>query len=120
MAFQANTGNLIVFGTGRSVDTGQRMKAGTSPSIAASPKGGFEVAFQANDGNLYTYNSVTGPANLRQGMDNTTSPSRAALAGGGYETAFQANTADLKVCSDAGKARTDQAVDPDTINNIDG
>jgi hypothetical protein len=51
------------------------MKAATSPSVAASATGGYQVAFQANTGNLYTYNSVTGAANLQQGMDNTTSPS---------------------------------------------
>lgn len=75
MAFQANTGNLIVFGTGGNTNTGQGMKAGTSPAIAAAPAGGFQAAFQANTGNLYTFNSVSGPANLQPGMDNNTSPS---------------------------------------------
>ena len=105
-AFQANTGNLIVFGDGGDLNTQQGMMAGTSPSIAASPTGGFEVAFQANNGYLYTYNSSSGAANLLQGMMAGTSPSIAALAGGGYEEAFQANTGVLIVFGNGGDANT--------------
>ena len=67
--------------------------AGTSPSIAAMGSA-FEVAFQANTGDLYTYSSTSGAANLEQGMKAGTSPSIAAVTGG-YEIAFQANTGDL-------------------------
>lgn len=55
MAFQANTGELIVLGTAGSINIQQEMMPGTSPAIAASPKGGYKVAFQANNGNLYSY-----------------------------------------------------------------
>ena len=52
----------------------QGMKAGTSPAIAASPQGGYEVAFQANTGNLFTYGGA-GAGDHSQGMMAGTSPS---------------------------------------------
>ena len=72
--------------------------------------GGFEVAFQANTGNLYTYSSVSGTANLSQGMKAGTSPAIAALPGGGYEEAFQANTGNLIVYGSAGNKNTEQGM----------
>ena len=55
--------------------------------------GSYEVAFQANNGSLYTY-SPSGPSKLTLGMMPGTSPSIAAVTGG-YEIAFQANTGTL-------------------------
>ena len=68
------------------------MKAGTSPSIAASPNGGIQVAFQANTGYLWEQTPQTGGINQGYAMAGGTSPSITALAAGGYETAIQANT----------------------------
>jgi hypothetical protein len=67
----------------------------TAPYLELKPPSGFEAAFQANTGDLWTYSSASGAANLKQGMKAGTSPGIAALATGGFETAFQANTGDL-------------------------
>jgi hypothetical protein len=50
------------------------MLAGTSPSIAALPSGGYEVAFQANTGNLWTVGSADN-GDHKLGMLAGTSPS---------------------------------------------
>jgi precorrin-6B methylase 2 len=69
------------------------MMPGTSPSITALTSGGYEVAFQANNGVLWTVGSGPGSNNedWNLGMAGGTSPSITALHGGGYEVAFQAN-----------------------------
>jgi len=73
MAFQANTGNLVTFGSAGNANTGQGMLAGTSPGIAASGNG-FKIAFQANNGRLYTYSNLEGARATDQGMKAGTSP----------------------------------------------
>jgi hypothetical protein len=71
------------------------MAGGTSPSITQLPNGGYEAAFQANTGNLWTAQSgASGGTNLSQGMMAGTSPS-ITVQSGGYEIAFQANTGNL-------------------------
>jgi hypothetical protein len=50
------------------------MKPGTSPSITAMPNGGWEAAFQANDGSLWVVGSSDNRA-LGLGMAAGTSPS---------------------------------------------
>jgi CHAP domain len=79
---------------------------------------GYEVAFQANTGNLYTFSSASGPGNLSQGMKAGTSPSITALAGGGYEEAFQANTGNLIVYGSGGNINTGQGMMPGTSPSI--
>jgi len=55
----------------------------------------LEVAFQANTGDLYTYNPATnGSQNIGLGVAAYTSPAIADLPGGGFEVAFQANGTD--------------------------
>jgi hypothetical protein len=76
-------------------NTLQGMASGTSPSIAGLSNGQFEIAFQANNGNLYIYNSSSGPASTGQGMAAGTSPSITALSNGQFEIAFQANNGNL-------------------------
>jgi hypothetical protein len=68
--------------------------ARTSPSIVALPAGGFEVAFQANTGALWTVGAAGNTA-WSLGMRAGTSPSIAALPAGGFEVAVQTNTGDL-------------------------
>jgi cell wall-associated NlpC family hydrolase len=63
--------------------------------------GGFEVAFQANTGSLWSV-GASNHGNWSQGMMAGTSPSITALSGGGYEMAFQANTGDLITIGSAG------------------
>lgn len=96
VAFQANTGAMISFGDGGGWNTGQGMKAGTSPSYTRLNDGRMLMAFQANTGNLI----VVGPdggVNTQQGMMAGTSPSIAASPSGGYRVAFQANNGSLYV-----------------------
>lgn len=80
------------------------MKLGTSPSIARLSNGTYQVAFQANDGQLYTRNSsANGTAtNLGLGMGNTSSPRIAAKSAGGWQIAFLANTTTLFTTDSAG------------------
>jgi N-acetylmuramoyl-L-alanine amidase len=63
-------------------------------SAGGSTVPGFEVAFEANTGALWTVGSALNE-NWALGMKAGTSPSIAALAGGGFEVAFEANTGAL-------------------------
>jgi len=108
MAFQANTGNLVTFGSAGNANTGQGMLAGTSPGIARAASG-YQMAFQANTGNLITFGSA-GNANTGQGMLAGTSPGIAA-SGNGFKIAFQANNGRLYTYSNLEGARaTDQGM----------
>jgi hypothetical protein len=74
------------------VNTGLGMMPGTSPAISVSASGYVEIAFQANNGVLWTVDDagVGHPTGL--GMDHASSPSITALPSGAFEIAFQANT----------------------------
>jgi hypothetical protein len=84
---------------------------------AIGSSNGFEGAFQANTGNLYTYSSASGPANTQQGMMAGTSPSITAVSGG-YEEAFQANTGNLILFGAAGDINTGQGMMKGTSPSI--
>jgi hypothetical protein len=73
------------------------MLAGTSPSIAAMPSGGYEIAYQTSDGVLGTVSPTGHVDGLGLGMAPGTSPSIAAQPSGKWEIAFQANTGQLWV-----------------------
>jgi hypothetical protein len=77
----------------------------TAPYLELKTPSGFEAAFQANTGDLWTYSSASGASNLEQGMKAGTSPAIAAVTGG-YEIAFQANTGALFVVGAAKNAGT--------------
>jgi N-acetylmuramoyl-L-alanine amidase len=70
------------------------MRAQTSPTITALAGGGFEMAFQANTGELWTVGSA-GNRNWGLGMRAQTSPTITALAGRGFEIALQASSGQL-------------------------
>ena len=91
VAFQANTGSLWSWGSDVHGDWGQKMMAGTSPSITALSGGGYEMAFQTNAGSLITVGSA-GTGNWGLGMKAGTSPSITGLSNGSFEVAFQADT----------------------------
>jgi len=60
--------------------------------------GGYDIAFQANTGDLWEVGSgpgAIGTGNWKLGMKAGTSPAIATTPGGGYDIAFQANTGDL-------------------------
>jgi len=79
------------------------MSPGTSPAIAGLAGGGYEVAFEANTGSLWTV-GIAGNKNWGLGMSPGTSPAIAGLAGGGYEVAFEANTTSLSTVGSAGNS----------------
>jgi hypothetical protein len=104
IAIQGRNGHLWSVGADPGSDNhgdwGLGMKAGTSPAITGLPAGpglssnGYEMAFQANTGILWTA-GTEGTQNLGLGMMADTSPAIAAVdtgIGEGYEAAFQANT----------------------------
>jgi hypothetical protein len=94
VAFQANTGSLWSMGSDLHGDWGQKMMAGTNPSITALSGGGYEMAFQTNAGTLTTIGSA-GNNNWKLGMKAGSSPSITGLSNGSFEVAFQANTGNL-------------------------
>jgi hypothetical protein len=94
MAFQNNNATLVTnFTLAGGEGTGQGMLAATSPSIAKLPSGGYQSAFQANSGALYTWGPA-GKASTGQAMAPSTSP---AIAGrsGGYQVAYQSSAGHL-------------------------
>jgi len=93
IAFQSGSGKLAGYPSA----TGPKVRAGTSPSIAA-----YEIAFQTPKGSLEIYSVATRQTTTTgQTMEAGTSPSIAALTGGGYAVAFQTGTGFLDVYSSA-------------------
>jgi cell wall-associated NlpC family hydrolase len=81
---------------------GVRRFAGTSTATGSTaPSNGYEVAFQANTGNLWTVGTDQ-HGDWGLGMMPGTSPAITRLTTGGYEVAFQANTGNLWVAGAAG------------------
>ena len=91
------------------------MKSFTATAAASSS--GYEVAFQANSGNLWTVGSA-GNAAWPLGMMANTASSIASLAGGGQEAAFQANTGNLWTVGSAGNAAWPLGMMPGTSPSI--
>jgi hypothetical protein len=105
VAFQNNSFNLLESSVSNT-DTFQGMLAGTSPSVAALPGGGYAVAFQNNLSNLSISYSKGGGVNTILGMAKGTSPSIVALPGGGYEVAAEASSDQLWTYSSATETGT--------------
>ena len=55
-------------------DTGLGMDAVTSPAITAAPSGSPEIAFQANNNDLYYYTPANSNRDTGLGMETDTSP----------------------------------------------
>jgi CHAP domain len=82
------------------------------------PTGGaYEMAFQANTGNLFSIGSDR-HGDWQQGMMAGTSPSITALSNGGYEMAFQANTGSLITVGTAGGTNWQQGMMQGTSPSI--
>ena len=94
LAFQANTTGLWASSNDTGGFLGQYLAAGTSPSIAPLPGGGFEGAFQNSNGLLEVFGTALA-FNTQAGMMPGTSPSIAVNSSGVYQVAFQANTGAL-------------------------
>ena len=101
-AFQNSSGYLSLNGSAGNVNTPLGMMAGTSPSITTLTNGSYVVAFQANNGYLWTYSPAAGGTQIPLGMMSCTSPSIAALANGSYVVAFAARNSHVWIYSSAG------------------
>jgi hypothetical protein len=77
-----------------SVQFGPALAPGTSPSIAKVGTNGYEVAYQATNGDLSILGSL-GTGDLHLGMMAGTSPAITIRATGDYEIAMQDNTGEL-------------------------
>ena len=78
---------------------------------------GYEMAFEANTGNLWSVGSDN-HGDWQQGMMPGTNPSITALTGGGYEMAFQANTGSLITIGAAGNKNWQLGMMPGTSPSI--
>ena len=88
----------------------------TPPGYAG---GGWESAFQANDGSLWIVGGDNkGAMNL--GMATGTSPSVGRLSGGGWQTAFQANDNTLWIVGKDNKGAMNLGMKPATSPSITG
>ena len=90
----------------------------TSPDVAVSG-GSYQIAFQANTGDLWTRTSSLGSPwsnvvykDTGLGMKAGTSPSVVAQATGGFQIAFQANTGILWTDGVAGRYKLFYGMDP--------
>jgi hypothetical protein len=95
------------------------MRPGTAPAITALAGGGYEVAFEANTGSLWTVGTA-GSGNWSLGMWPKTGPAISGLAGGGYEVAFEANTGSLWTVGTAGFWNWKLGMQPGTSPSIVG
>ena len=78
-------------------------------SGATTPGGGWDVAFQANTGELWEVGNGAGSLTagaLKLGMMPGTSPAIATTPGGGWDIAFQANTGELWEVGNGGGSLT--------------
>ncbi len=122
IAFQGASGNeLVLLGVAGNFATGLGMAAGTNPSIATSPLGGYDTAFQANTGHLWTYSNGKYEEFLpAQGIKSGTSPS-IAPHGEGYEIAFQGSGSDeLVLLGVGGNIATGAGMRSDSSPSIGG
>jgi beta-glucosidase-like glycosyl hydrolase len=100
VALQTSTNDLSTLGS-QNKDWMLGQAAGTSPSVGAFLAGGYQLAFQARTGALWTVGSA-GNTNWNLGIRAGTSPTISALPTGGFEVAFQANTGALWTVGSAG------------------
>jgi hypothetical protein len=93
--------------------------AGSSPSIAALDGGGWEAAFEANTGTVWTYDSAGPSGNTGEAMNPGGTPQITALGTSGeYEIAFETNANQLAVEGNAGNTHTGEPMAPGTSPSI--
>lgn len=92
VTFQSNTNHLHAFHTAAQSTT-LGLAPGTSPSTTKLSDGSCQTAFQANNGNLYVYNSANGGSatDLGYSMAPGSSPAIGAFPGGGWQIAYRKN-----------------------------
>jgi hypothetical protein len=112
----AGTTDLWTSGTAGTQDWASTVASGTSPAVAAVA-GGYEIAYQTDDGDLAVA-GTDGTEDTGLGMMPETSPSIHGLLSGGYEVAFQANTGDLWVTGTSWTGDTGQGMAAGTSPSI--
>jgi hypothetical protein len=109
-ASQVNTGAMWEVGQASDDDTGQGMAAQSSPSIAGlSTSGDFQIAFEANNDDLYIWGS-DGNANTAASMAAGTNPSITPIGDNGYDIAYQGSNGDLWLYGSDGSMDTGHAM----------
>lgn len=102
-AFQSDAGTLHTYDASGDDDQKQTMLAGTNPSIAPLPSGGYETAYQGTNGHLMVSGTGgSGTVDTGLAMAAGTSPSITALPKGAFEVAFQADTGFLRTYTSTG------------------
>jgi hypothetical protein len=71
----SSTGSLLTATASATVDTHVSPYTGSSASIAALTNGTFEIAYEAANGTLYTYDATNGAIARHLGMLAGTDPS---------------------------------------------
>lgn len=88
------------------------MAEDTSPAIAALTTSGYEIAFQANTGDLWLVSPSGTATDTKLGMKAGTSPAITATSGGGFEVAFQASTGFLWIYAGGKATNTELGMAP--------
>jgi hypothetical protein len=114
----ASAGDLCLYGNDATLNTGEPMMAGTSPSLAAL-SAGTEVAYQTSGGALATYLDATRTQSVTgYGLDPATSPTIAA-SGSTVVVAFTANSSDaLWTGNGSTESPTSQTVEAGTSPSV--
>ena len=100
--FQANNTNLYLYNanTDATTATALGMEAGTSPAITANPSGTFEIAWEANTGDLFGWDFNLDSASYYGtsiAMNNTSGPSLTAEPEGTFRVGLETSAGDLYI-----------------------
>jgi hypothetical protein len=119
IAFEAyGSGDLWLYGSAATENTGIVMAPGTSPAIAGLTNGSYEVAYHGTNGDGWTYTPTTGVDDLGVPMMSGSDPSIAGLSGGGAEVAVQASNRWLWEIGPSGDTNTRLGLNPTTSPSV--
>jgi hypothetical protein len=94
-AVQSNNSTLWASGHFVNHNVNAVLATGTSPSVASLDTGGFVIAYEGTNFDLWTMSTTGVLKDLGVGMRPGTSPSIAAIPGGNYEIAYQGTDSTL-------------------------
>ena len=100
--FEANTTDLWTYNpaTGAATSTTKGMMSTASPAITANPSGTFEIAFEANTGDLFGWDFNLDSASYYGtsiAMNNTSNPSLTAEPDGTFRVGLETSAGDLYI-----------------------
>jgi hypothetical protein len=107
IAFHGNDGFLWTYRDGIGRSTNLRMRPATSPDILPDPAGGFWIAFQSDNGELWTVSPSGQARSTERRMSAGSSPILVRDGSNNrYEVAFQSDVGELWVVDTAGAGRS--------------